>query len=145
MPKHLAVTRREVSIGHGGSASRSFDWSFFSATLMDSFQLLNSFDFRFPMCFLFMTSSVMKHPLFSTGNTHTQLGDFEGKTNASSEGHSRWNPWRRYSFNHRASGHPARSYMLRWGHLLGTRSEIQGWHSIREVPCMLYILLHLPL
>ena len=86
---------------------------------MDSFQLLNSFDFRFPMCFLFMTSSVMKHPLFSTGNTHN-WEILRGK-HASSEGHSRRNPWRRYSFNHRASGHPARSYMLRWGHLLGTK------------------------
>lgn len=61
----------------------------------------------------------MKHPLFSTGNTHN-WEILRGK-HASSEGHSRWNPWRRYSFNHRPSGHPARSYMLRWSHLLGTR------------------------
>lgn len=67
--------------------------------------------------------------------THTQLGDFKGK-NTSSEGHPRWNPWRRYSFNHRPSGHPARSYMLRWGHLLGTR--VSSRYDIREVPWMLY-------
>ena len=94
---------------------------------------------QIPDVFFWMTSSVMKHPLFPTGNTILR-----GK-HASSEGHSRRNPWRRYSFNHRPSGHPARSYMLRWGHLLGTRSELQGWHSIREVPWMLYFLLHLPL
>ncbi len=122
MTKHLAVTNewesswdvRWVSAMAGVRRGPLID--LFCSSPATSTDSLNSFDFR---CVFSRWHLVSWNIHLNRKHTHN-LEIVRGACFERGSFEVNWNAWRRYSFHHRPSGRPARSYMLRWGQLLST-------------------------